>query len=499
MRTNQPASLLKCTCIAILAAAVLSTTRSTAQTGNVSISFTPAAGKPINISFSKPLFRFDNANGYWFINPHDGKRHFSVQPDRNFGNTDAAFITFNEKENDFDVYAQFGNGLDELNFSNTAYVITAPDYVSREKDNNKPLHVHITTFTNSEIAFTISGVAQYTPRQGSAITPNTGTIKGSGHFYREPKFTQSDPLPGCDCDPTIYATTFDEENNQRTTSACENAIANKVFDAVQKSMAGLFNNVSYQGSGQIQSGEVKVTTLPQTADISGPPKDRPYCAVNFSSYKITGFNAHKYYYENEDGFGVRLIQMPDNATLDNGANNSKNMAKVMDSLMKLYTAKKITPEQFSKSIDNLSKNPAVLATADEFKRKEMELNLTVKVIINPSSKEIELLKLADKSRTAVQHNIKGAAFEIYSPQIKESDGSWLGNRMNVYFGKFTAPVPGKSGGGFDAELTQALYPANGNKLTIYNIIVRLDGGKPLMDKALANIDFGQLTSLITKQ
>ena len=129
----------------------------------------------------------------------------------------------------------------------------------------------------------------------------------------------------------------------------------------------------------------------------------------------------------------------------------------------------------------------------------MELNLTVKVIINPSDKEIELMKLADKSRTAVQHNIKGAAFEIYSPQVKDSDGSWLGNRMSIYFGKFTAPVPGKSGGGFDAEITQALYPANGNKLTIYNIIVKLDGGKPLMDKALANIDFTHLISLITKQ
>ena len=356
MKTKQTASLPKCACIAIMAAVFIANP-AIAQTGNVSVSFTPASGKTINISFSKPLFKFDNANGYWFINPHDGKRHFSVQPDRNYGNTDAAFITFNEKENDFDVYAQFGSGLDELNFSNSAYVITAPDYVSREKDNNKPLHVHVTAFTNAEIAFTISGVAQYTPRQGSAITPNTGTIKGSGHFYRDPKFVQSDPLPGCDCDPTIYATVFDEENNQRSTSACENAIANKVFDAVQKSMAGLFNNVSYKGSGQMQEGEIKVTTLPQTADISGPPKDRPYCAVNFSSYKITGVNAHKHYYENEDGFGVRFIQIPTNATLNGAAGNSSYIAKVTDSLMKLYAAKKITSEQFSKAIDNLSKEP----------------------------------------------------------------------------------------------------------------------------------------------
>ena len=75
--------------------------------------------------------------------------------------------------------------------------------------------------------------------------------------------------------------------------------------------------------------------------------------------------------------------------------------------------------------------------------------------------------------TAVQHHVKGAAFEVFSGQAKDSDGSWTPNRVFVYIGKFDNPVAGKSAGGYDAYVTKAAYPTNGNKLSIYNIIIKL--------------------------
>ena len=168
---------------------------------------------------------------------------------------------------------------------------------------------------------------------------------------------------------------------------------------------------------------------------------------------------------------------------------------ITDSLSKLLDAKKITSEEYNKvsmaAMQNINTN------APDIKKLEVENHLYIYVILNPEN-TIDL-KLADKKNTAVQHKIKGAAFEIFSGQVKDNDGDWLGNRYNIYLGKYTAPVAGKAGAGFDALNTKPIYPANSNKLTVYNIVIKMDGAKDLIDKAVANIDFNALQSLITKQ
>jgi len=109
------------------------------------------------------------------------------------------------------------------------------------------------------------------------------------------------------------------------------------------------------------------------------------------------------------------------------------------------------------------------------------------------------LKLADKNKTVVTHTIKGAAFEIFSPIAKDGDGNWMSSKEGIYFGKFSTPANGNNGPGFDIKTTTTTYPTNANKLTVYNIIIKMQGGKELMDKAIANIDFTALWDLITKQ
>ncbi len=460
--------------------------------------------KPVNISLTKALFKFDDPNGYWFINPYNNQRHFSTSPEhyKAIGNG-AANITFNELVNDFDIYQGTSNDSDAITLQREGYVIYAPEYDPKLGDKNKPLHIHINSFSNAEIDFTISGTAELESNNGNGQKLGFGTIEGRGHFYREPKFTKSDVLPGCNCDPTIYAATFDPDNNIRTKSACEAALRNKLFDAVQKAMGPLFSKMAYQGSGTMSAGDINISMLPGTVDINVPVKDRPWCSTDYYHNGLTGAEAHKRNFTNDDGFGLRFIKTPSNAVLNPGGDDAvrarQRAAAKMDSITKLAMAKKISNEQYSNLLQAAIKEMSGASGDIDLKKEEALHNLYLKVIINVGDKETALVKVGDKTKTSVQHNIKGSAFEVYSPLAKESDGSWIWDRMSIYFGKFTPPVMGKSGGGFDAETTTAVYPANGNKLTVYNIIVKMEGSKEMMDKALATIDFAALQSLITKQ
>ncbi len=487
-------------CVALV---LITAATANAQTGTFTATFTPAGtGKPVTITFTRPQFAFNNANGYWFINPHNGDRHINLQPDAGYGNADAGFINLTGPGNDFTFYEGGGNDSNSLTLQTPGVVIDAPRYNGRS-NSNTPLHVHFEVFTASEVSFTLSGTAKLTRAQGYD-EPLTGTITGSGHFYRQPGYTRSDSMPNCTCDPTIYGYVYDEENNARTASACENALSNKVFDAVQKAMEPLFTKVNYTGAEKpYPAGTVSVTVLPQHVDITGPPKQRPFCVEDYRYNRLVALAAEQAIATNEDGYGVRLIRIPTTGELNpgpaNGLNTPQKMAQVLDSLMKLLQAKKISYEAFGNATKALADNPDVVKANADFKLTQMETNLNVTVLINPVDNEALLVKLGDKAHTVVQHNIPGAAFEIFSPGAKDSDGDWIPHRMNIYVGKYSKPVPGPSGGGYDAELVKAMYPAKGNKLTVYNVVVRLEGGKALLDKAVASINFEALLQLVNKQ
>lgn len=481
--------------------AVMLMTMGHAQTGNLTATFTPKDGKPITLQFSQPLLKFDTPHGYWYANPHNGDRHMQFAPESFYGDraADVAFISLHEPANDFDFYEGGGNDSNSVTIQNKILTISAPEYDSRALG-NKPMHIHINSLTASEISFTISGAASLRMINSSNPNGTPGTINGTGHFFREPKYIQSDVLPGCDCDPTIYAAVYDEENNVRTASPCEKALNNKLFDAVQKAMAPLFSNVQHTGEGKMAAGDINVIMMPGHVDINVPVKDRPYCSSDYYHNGLTGFNAQKKYFSNDDRFGLRFMRTVSDETLGvttDAAANSKMQAAKVDSLYKLASAKKITMEQYMKAAQEAMTNMS--GNSPDIKKLEAENNLYLTIIFNPDNKTETDLKLADKNKTVVTHNIKGAAFEIFSPIAKDGDGNWVNSRQAIYFGKFSAPGNANSGVGFDVKTTNAGYPVNGNKLSIYNIIIKMEGGKDLMDKAIANIDFNALQELIIKQ
>ncbi len=469
----------------------------TAQQGSFTASFTATNGKvkPVTISFTKPLFNFENPHGYWFINPVNNYKHFNEQPDAGFADRKeeakgVAFITLNQIENDIDFYNL--NDSISVSLQQNKNVINAPTYDPKNGDANKPMHIHINSISSSEILFTISGAAVLSSTEVYAGVIATGTINGTGHFYRDPKYAKSDLLPGCNCDPTIYAKVIDGENEVRTASACEAALNHKLFDAVQKAMANLFTNVD-------KTGNIIISMLAGCLDINVPAKDRPYCSTDFYNNGLVNLNAHKKMFSNDDRFGLRFMHTlsgEEMGVTSDAAANTRIQAAKMDSLYKLAEAKKITMEQYTKAVTEAL--TSMSSNSPDIKKLEAENNLYITLIFNPGNKTETDLKLADKSKTVVTHNIKGTAFEIFSPMIKDSDGSWLSNRQAIYFGNFSAPANANNGAGFDVKTTNAAYPANVNNLSIYNIIIKMEGGKDLMDKAIANIDFTALQNLITK-
>ena len=466
-----------------------------AQNGSFTATFTPAnGGKPIAVHFTFPLFKYTNPHGYWFTNPHNGSRHLNIQPDAGYGNVDAGFITFSNAENDFEFYDKGSGDSNQVSLRTGDYFIEPPDYNIRST-NNKPLHIHYNTFTASEVSFTLSGTARYGTQKGNGEWLGLGTIEATGHFYREPQYIKSDVLPGCDCDPTIYGYVYDKESYIRSASGCENALANKVFDAVQKALSPLYTNVNYTGPRPNPAGSINVTTLAGHANIEGPAKTRPYCSDNYSHNWTVPFDFEKKIFTNDDSYGLRFIKIPSNEELEPGGPAAlKRQSLMVDSVMKLYIAKKMSEADFEKFSKSLADNPGM-----DFKKAEIDHNLYLTVLINPNNREAMLLKMADKANTLIQHNIKGSAFSIYSPAIKESDGDWITNKMYIYLGQFSNPADGKSAGGYDAKIVNAVYPVTGNKLTIYNIIIKLEGGEGLIDKAVANIDFSALLQLINRQ
>jgi hypothetical protein len=473
-----------------------------AQTGSFRASFTAANGSKVQtIQLSIPLLKFNNSHGYWFINPHNGDRHLQYAPEQGWADrgTTAAYITINETKNDFDVYSNSGNDSNVISCQDKEYVIMAPAYDVQAGDKNKPMHVHINSFSASECSFTISGAARLQSING--YTWLAGTVQGSGHVYREPLYEKSDVLPGCDCDPTIYAKVYDEENNTRTASACENALKNKIFDAVQKAMMPLFTNMAANGKSKMEAGDINISILAGHVDISVPVKERAWCSSDYRGNWLTSMDAHKKYYTNEDGYGLRCIKMPDNAVLNGGSDNPdfiKKRTAFMETSMKQVMAGRMTAEQYEKEMNTFTLRETGKGPVD-YKQEEVAHNLYITVMINPFDRESMLVKLGDKNNSSVQHHVKGAAFEVFTGQIKESDGSWISNRYAVYLGKFDPAVAGRSGGGYSAYVTRAAYPANGNKLSVYNIIVKLEGSKEMADKALANINFDSLEKLITRQ
>ena len=466
----------------------------TAQTGSFTATITPVSGqKTISVSYSKPVFKFDDTYGYWFINPHSGARHLQLAPPEGFGGGDVAFITINEGSDDLDLMDGTSNDSDQVLIENNIYSISAPEYDPKIADQNKPMHIHLSTFSASEVSFTITGIALVTTKSGNSGNQVLANINASGHFYRESKYAKSESLQGCDCDATIYGTTYSKNEYSRTMSGCENAFSNKLFDAVQKAFAPLYA-LSYEGSGQPAAGQLTVNPLPGHVNTNVPAKDRPWCSTDYFHMRRTSLFAEQKIYSNDDVYGVRLIQMPDQQTLSSGMTGTM---QALQSLQQQMKDGKITPQEYVKQLSALSNTKESGLSSSDIQKSERELNLYLNLIINPVNGGAA--EMAIDGKGTVMHRVPGSSFELYSPLIKDLDGNWVADKYYIYLGKFSLPVTGKNLSGRNAELTAPAYPPNAPKLALYNIIIKMEGGKALIDKALAAMDIPALEALITKQ
>jgi hypothetical protein len=266
-----------------------------------------------------------------------------------------------------------------------------------------------------------------------------------------------------------------------------------LFDAVQKSLAPLFTNVAGVSN-------INITMLPGASDISIAVQDRPYCSSDYFHNGLTGIDAHKKLFSNDDRFGLRFIHTLSNAEMGTGTTYmiptvTEADGEKMKSFYAEFLAKTITEEQYKKKVADFLKSKTVASGNNniDLKKLEAENNLYIHIIINPENKTETDLKIDDNNKAVITHKVKGAAFEIFAPLFKDGDGDWVNSRQAIYFGKFSAPI--KVSG---AENTNCTYPPNANKLGVYNIIIKMEGGKELMDKAIANIDFDALQNLINK-
>ncbi len=505
---------MKNACIA--AALVLASIACVAQKATCTLVFTPLNGKPpitINVTtFIKNLYKFNDPHGYWVINPHNQQHHVNIQSDAGYDNADGIFLNFNSSGNDVSFFEHpHPNNIDSnsASFFNSKYVITQPmeydgEWLGGTRNQNKPLQVHITTFTAAEIAFTISGMAACVTKAGTDNFYGYGTVAGSGHFYREPQYDKSDVLPGCDCDPTIYATTYDEENNARTTSACENALRKRVFDAMQKTLMPLFTNMAYHG-GQTATppGQLYLRTTPGHTDVTVPRTESPVCFSDYYHNGLTGINAHKAIYVNDDQYGVWFTRMPDDANTGSQGNNymaeQMKIASQIQALGKLLADKKITMEECTKRIKALGESKETVQANNDFKWMDMNSNLIIEVIINPNHTLESLVNAEHGSTVTATNKVPGAAFEITTSAYKDGDGEWNPNKCEIYIGKFTKPILGKSLDGRQAEVTKPIVKPGANKLGIYNVVIRMKGGKDLIDQALTTINYSALQELIAMQ
>ena len=463
----------------------------TAQQGNFTATFTATTGitKPVTLSVTKPIFKFEDPHGYWFINPNNGYKHFNIKPDQYYSDRKeetigVAFISFNQTENDIDFYDL--NDSISVSLQKNKNVINPPKYDPKIGDENKPMHIYINSITAAEISFTISGAAALISTEGYG-TPVKGTISGTGHFYRQPLYSKSDVLPGCNCDPTIYAAVLDDDNEVRTASACEFALNHKIFDAVQKSLANLFTNVA-------NTDNIIITMMAGCTDINVLAKDRPYCSSDFYHNGLTGLYDHKKLFSNDDRFGVRFMRTLSNEAMgvtSDAVTDAQVQTAKLDSLYKLAEAKKITTEQYSKAMMTVLNKMS--SNSPDIKKLEAENHLYISIIINPVDKNQTDLPVDVNNNAIVTHKVKAAAFEVFAPLIKDTDGNWVNARQAIYLGSFSNPVRTPH-----AESTNAAYPPKANKLGVYNIIIKMQGGALLMDKAIANIDFSVLKNLINK-
>lgn len=451
------------------------------QSGSFTYTFTGKDGVVITKNTPVPNKKFNDYDTYWFVNPQDGNHHLMIN-----GSSDIGIIILND-QGDADVNFQYKYEGDQINIlAKTPY---GNEYIRPDNDFG-PMHVHYGTMTAGEIDITFDGPSCYDKVVGGATTVMHGSAHGRLHLYREPRYERSADLPGCSCDPTIYAKFYDSEIG-RTPSACENAVLWKVYNKVQAALGNVPSALGAQDGGKdgpaAHVGSL-IFRLGGNIDLT-PQAVANTCDPTNPRQSVVGIYAHQRPFT-KDSYGFRIDEMPDlnkYSTGKSGIETMKEMMVVNDSLTKLYMAKRITAEQMNAKLKERGNEISGTSSAPDMNKDQMEYKVEVMVEINATS----TMNIGLNSRTVVRHNVPGASLELFTPGEKDSGGNWTPNRLFVCFGKFS--YAGKPG---QAKNLSPVYAPNVQKLSLFNVFIRIEGGQDLINKIVQNTNFDAFSQLL---
>ncbi|MFT3935248.1 MAG: hypothetical protein QM726_16600 [Chitinophagaceae bacterium] len=499
-----------CIAVAIATSGLLLCIVAIAQTGTITAKFTDKQGKVTNINISTKLFDANDGYARWFKHP-SGRNRFSYSPRLGYGNGVNTFqiaevdLYFHKGDQDLDLYKYgYHESANYFAFNikdaSGIWAIGSPVYDYRDKDNNKPLHLHINSFTDTEIDLDFSGNATYYTGANVDIVA-MGHITGKLHLYRKPGvYGKTDAMPGCsNCDPNIYLWEYDKpEQTIRSASACEAEFMKKRFNVKKQALQAVLS-LDYGGNGTMKPGDVNVTPviIVSNKSLANDKLDFVLCNEKDTSSFMVGVNSEKTFFEDEQSYsyGINIVGSPANDMPSQDA--MKASSEKMKQIMIAYQNKKITAEEMQKQMLALQDSPQMKKENADFKKAESLNSLTIEITVNPQGLNGYMTGgVNNKSSTVIQHKIAQAVAEVFSPATQNSDGSWTKDQLTVFIGKFSTPTIGWAQDTEKGITAKVNYPANGNKLSAYGLVVKFKGDKRLIDRALPLINWNALKNFI---
>ena len=456
---------------------ILSALNASAQkkgTFTYTMNITSGQGGTVTANEPQPYTKYTDYSTYWFVKP-DGSRYLFINGGQNLGivilrsHSDDTTITYQDKFR--------GDQLLLQGKYNGAGFSCHPD------NDKEPVHLHYKTFTAGEVELTFSGPVTF------AISTSTylkGNINGTIHLYRDAAYEKSAVAPRCNCDPNIYAYLYNPEIG-RTPSACENAALWRVYNALHPALYPLLA-LSYTGKSMAPAGSILYRQDKSMVDVTETVETVNACDQGNKSRDVVSVNSHTHLFQQSDykmGF-IRTVSIDQFGGKNFDAKDyMKKVVVVQDSVMKLVKTSQMSYADAAKLLDKRLKEMKGAQNMPDIKQAEVYNHLDVSAAINVQHPGIRI-----DNDSEIQHNVPGAAFEIYKKSVKSGDGVWSPFKRLVFFGKFNIVK--------QADHTSTIVPvydSGANKLSIFNAVITISGGQDLVEQATGTINFSSVPQM----
>jgi len=153
--------------------------------------------------------------------------------------------------------------------------------------------------------------------------------------------------------------------------------------------------------------------------------------------------------------------------------------------MKLVKTSQMSYADAAKLLDKRLKEMKGAQNMPDIKQAEVYNHLDVSAAINVQHPGIRI-----DNDSEIQHNVPGAAFEIYKKSVKSGDGVWSPFKRLVFFGKFKIVKQADR-----SSTIVPVYDPGANKLSIFNTVITISGGQDLVERATSTINFSSVPQM----